>query len=144
MWGSIIGAVTNSVGGYFKGKQELAGAKLKGQLIEIKAESETKLAIAKGKVRMAEEGQMQDFNLDLVAMKNMEKSYKDELILVVFMTPMVLAFIPGMDTYALRGFEVIEKMPEWYQYVLIGMVVVIYGMRGMLEKVLASKIPKFK
>lgn len=144
MWGSIIGAVTNTVGGYLKGKQAIADAKLKGQLVEIKAEAETKLAIAKGQIRMAEEGQMQNFNLDHVAMKNMEKSYKDELILIVFMTPMVLAFIPSMDIYALRGFEVIQQMPEWYQYTLIGMVVVIYGMRGMLEKVLASKIPKFK
>ena len=144
MWGSIIGAVTNTVGGYLKGKQEIAGAKLKGKLVEIEAEAETKLAIAKGKIRMAEDGQMQNFNLDLVAMKNMEKSYKDELILIVFMTPMVLAFIPSMDVYALRGFEVIQQMPEWYQYVIIGMVVVIYGMRGMLEKVLASKIPNFK
>ncbi len=144
MWGSIIGTITKSVGGYFKGKQELAGVKLKGQMKVIEAEAESQLAIAKGKVRMAEEGQMQNFNLDLVAMRNMEKSYKDELILIVFMTPMVLAFIPKMDVYALRGFEVIEKMPEWYQYTLIGMVVVIYGMRGMLEKVLASKIPTLK
>jgi|TARA_R110002096_G_scaffold664_2_gene3907 hypothetical protein len=144
MWGSIIGAVTNTVGGYLKGKQAIAGAKLKGQLVEIEAEAKTKLAIAKGKIRMAEEGQMQNFNLDQIAMKNMEKSYKDELILIVFMTPMVLAFIPSMDIYALRGFEVIQQMPEWYQYTLIGMVVVIYGMRGMLEKIIASKVPTFK
>tara|TARA_B100000795_G_scaffold105752_1_gene78032 strand:+ start:1655 stop:2089 length:435 start_codon:yes stop_codon:yes gene_type:complete len=144
MWGSIIGALSSSVGGYFKGKQELAGAKLKGQLIAIEAEAETTLAIAKGKVRMAAEGQSQNFNLDMVAMQNMEKSYKDEIILIVFMTPMVLAFIPTMDVYALRGFEVISKMPQWYQYTLVGMVVVIYGMRGMLEKVISSKVPKFK
>jgi radical SAM superfamily enzyme with C-terminal helix-hairpin-helix motif len=144
MWGSIIGVVTKSVGGYFKGKQELAGVKLKGQMKVIEAEAESKLAIAKGRVRMAEEGQAQSFNLDLVAMNNMEKSYKDEIILIVFMTPMVLAFIPSMDVYALRGFEVIEKMPQWYQYILIGMIVVIYGMRGMLDKLLSSKVPSLK
>ena len=65
MWGSIIGVVTKSVGGYFKGKQELAGVKLKGQMKVIEAEAESKLAIAKGRVRMAEEGQSQNFNLIL-------------------------------------------------------------------------------
>jgi hypothetical protein len=30
-------------------------------------------------------------------------------------------------------------MPQWYQYIIIGMVVVIYGMRGLLEKVLEKK-----
>jgi hypothetical protein len=144
MWGSIVGTLTSSIGGYFKGKQEIAKATLDAKKIVIKAEAESKLAIAKGRVRMAQDGQSQDYNLDRIAMMNMEKSYKDELILAVFMVPMVLAFIPGMDGYALRGFEVIQQMPEWYQYTLIGMVVVIYGMRGLLEKVLASKIPKLK
>jgi len=74
----------------------------------------------------------------------MEKSYKDEVILAVFLAPMILAFIPGFDQYALRGFEVIQKMPQWYQYIIIGMVVVIYGMRGMLDKFLNSKLPSLK
>ena len=60
------------------------------------------------------------------------------------MTPMVLAFIPGFDQYALKGFEVIKEMPEWYRYTIVGMVVVIYGMRGMLSKLLTSRMPGLK
>jgi|TARA_B110000503_G_scaffold21748_1_gene33344 hypothetical protein len=144
MWGSIIGALVNRVGGHFKGKQELAKVKLEGDKIVIKAKAQTAMAVALSKTKMAEQGQTQSFDLDQIAMNNMEKSYKDEIILIVFMTPMVLAFIPSMDVYALRGFEVIEKMPQWYQYILIGMIVVIYGMRGMLDKLLSSKVPSLK
>ena len=144
MWGSIIGAVTNQVGGYLKGKQELSKVKLEAEKIVIKAKAETELSIAKSKSKMAESGQMQSYDLDRIAMNNMEKSYKDEVILAVFLAPMVLAFIPGFDQYALRGFEVIQQMPQWYQYIIIGMVVVIYGMRGMLDKLLSSKIPSLK
>lgn len=144
MWGSIIGAVTTQVGGFFKGKQELAKVKLEAEKIVIKAKAETELSIAKSKSKMAESGQMQSYDLDRIAMNNMEKSYKDEVILAVFLAPMVLAFIPGFDQYALRGFEVIQQMPQWYQYIIIGMVVVIYGMRGMLDKLLSSKIPSLK
>jgi hypothetical protein len=72
-------------------------------------------------------------------MENMSKSWKDEVILIVFLAPMIMAFIPGLENYALAGFGVMDKMPEWYQYVIIGMIVVIYGLRGLLEKVLAKK-----
>lgn len=144
MWGSIIGAVVNRVGGHFKGKQELAKVKLEADKIVIKAQAETAMAVALSKTKMAELGQTQSFDLDQIAMNNMEKSYKDEFILLVFMIPMILAFIPSMDIYALRGFEVIEKMPQWYQAILIGMIVVIYGMRSMLDKFLSSKMPKLK
>jgi len=144
MWGSIIGALTNQVGGYFKGKQELSKVKLEANKIVIQAKAETEMAIAKSKVKMVEEGQMQNYDLDRIAMQNMESSYKDEFILAVFMVPMILAFIPGLSNYALQGFEVIQKMPTWYQYTLIGMVVVIYGMRGLLEKFLTSRLPKLK
>ena len=125
MWGSIIGAVTTQVGGFFKGKQELAKVKLEAEKIVIKAKAETELSIAKSKSKMAESGQMQSYDLDRIAMNNMGKSYKDEFILAIFMAPMILAFIPGFDQYALRGFEVIQKMPQWYQYTIIGMVVVM-------------------
>ena len=144
MWGSILGAVTNQVGGYFKGKQELSKVKLEAEKIVIKAKAETEMAVAKSKAKMAESGQTQTYDLDRIAMNNMEKSYKDEVILAVFLAPMILAFIPGFDQYALRGFEVIQKMPQWYQYIIIGMVVVIYGMRGMLDKFLNSKLPSLK
>ena len=68
------------------------------------------------------------------------KSWKDELVLVIFLTPMVMAFIPDLADYALQGFEIIEKMPEWYRYVIIGMVIVIYGLRGMAKQLISSKL----
>ena len=144
MWGSIIGALTNQVGGYFKGKQELSKVKLEAEKVIIKAKAETEIAVAKSKAKMAELGQTQNHSLDMIAMQNMEKSYKDEFILAVFIAPMIMAFIPGLDQYALRGFEVIKQMPQWYQYTIIGMVVVIYGMRGMLDKFINSRLPNLK
>ena len=88
---------------------------------------------------MAEAGQTQNYDLDRLAMENMSKSWKDEFILVIFLAPMVMAFIPSLKDSALAGFGVIALMPEWYRYIIIGMVVVIYGLRGLLEKVLENK-----
>ena len=66
MWASILGALTNQVGGFFKGKQELAKVKLEANKIVIKAEAETAMAVALSKAKMVELGQTQSFDLDRV------------------------------------------------------------------------------
>ena len=136
----ILSSLLDLGGTYLKGKQEEAKAKAEATIVGIQAEADIKKAKAISATKRAEAGQEQNYDLDRMAMEQMNKSWKDELILVIFLAPMVLAFIPGMDKYALAGFEVIQKMPEWYQYIIIGMVVVIYGMRGMLEKIIDKKV----
>jgi hypothetical protein len=124
---------------WLEGKNKQAEATVEAKLVEIKAEADIKLAKATAITKMAEAGQAQNYDLDRLAMENMSKSWKDELILVIFLAPMLMAFIPSLKDSALAGFGVIALMPEWYRYIIIGMVVVIYGLRGLLEKVLENK-----
>lgn len=124
---------------WLEGKNKQAEATVEAKLIEIKAEADIKMAKATAITKMAEEGQTQNYDLDRLAMENMSKSWKDEFILIIFLTPMIMAFIPSLSDSALAGFGVIAQMPEWYRYIIIGMVVVIYGLRGLLEKVLEKK-----
>ena len=124
---------------WLDGKNKQAEATVEAKLVEIKAEADIKLAKATAITKMAEAGQAQNYDLDRLAMENMSKSWKDELILVIFLAPMLMAFIPSLKDSALAGFGVIALMPEWYRYIIIGMVVVIYGLRGLLEKVLENK-----
>jgi hypothetical protein len=140
MLGALLGPVAELGKTWMQGKQDAAKAKAEATLIGIRAEAEVTAAKALSATKMAESGQSQDYDLDKIAMQQMEKSWKDELILIIFLAPMVMAFIPGMDGYALAGFVVIAKMPEWYQYTLIGMIVVIYGMRGMVKALANQKI----
>ena len=138
IWNTILG-----IGGkVLEGYQRTQEAKTEAKVAGLKADAEIKQAKALAATKMAEQGQHQDYDLDRLAMENMNKSWKDELILVIFLAPMVLAFIPSMAPYALQGFEVIKQMPEWYQYIIIGMVVVIYGLRGLLTKFLDKRIGK--
>lgn len=129
---------------WLEGKNKVQQAELTAQLVTIQADSDIKKAKALSVTTRAEKGQDQDFDLDKMAMENMEKSWKDELLLLVFLAPMIMAFIPGMDQYALAGFSVVAMMPQWYQYIIIGMVVVIYGLRGLLEKFLSRKFGDMK
>lgn len=144
MLGALLGPVMSLGKTYMEGKQAKAKAQADAAIVSIQSKADIDKAKALSATKMAESGQSQAYDLDRLAMEQMTKSWKDELLLLVFLAPMVMAFIPGMDSYALAGFEVIAKMPEWYQYIIIGMVVVIYGLRGLLEKVLAGKMGKLK
>ena len=127
---------------WLEGRNAVAKAKTDAEMIEIQANADIHKAKALSATKMAEAGQAQDYDLDRIAMEQMSSSWKDEILMIIFLVPMVMAFVPGMESYALAGFGVIEKMPEWYQYVIIGMVVVVYGMRGMVKVMIDKRIPK--
>ena len=138
----IISSLISLGGTFLQGKQDEAKAKAAATIVGIQADADIKKAKAIAATKMAESGQTQNYDLDRLAMEQMSTSWKDEFILVIFLAPMVMAFIPGMDGYALAGFNVIAQMPQWYQYIILGMVVVIYGLRGLLEKFLDRKANK--
>jgi hypothetical protein len=37
---------------------------------------------------------------------------------VVLSIPVIMCFVPGLDQYVFRGFETLQKTPEWFQYFL--------------------------
>ena len=127
--GSIGSAIISGVSGYFKGKQEISKTKLEGDIKVLIAEAEAK-------VKRLERESEQDYDLDRLATENMEKSWKDELILLIWLTPVAMCFIPEYHVYVTNGFASLALVPDWYMGILVGMVVVIYGMRGLLKMVL--------
>ena len=133
MWSSIISGISSVVSKPLETWQRRKLLKEESRAELEKIEAETTKTIAMARLEMAKNGQQQDYDLDRIATENMNNSFKDELILIIFLTPMVLAFVPGMKQHIQAGFEVIEFMPSWYVALIVGMVVVIYGMRGMLK-----------
>lgn len=140
MWqilGNIGSSVVAGVSNYFVSKNEIKKVKIEGEIELIKAKTQAEIT------RLQKESEM-DFDLDKRAMDNMNTSFKDELILIIFLIPCVMSFIPSAQIYVVNGFEALNGTPDWYKYILIGMVVVIYGMRGLLKMVLQLFINKFK
>jgi len=144
MWNVISGALTSLVAKPIEQWQERKTLKVTQKFELLKIEHDTKKAKANALLKMAATGKQQDYDLDKLAMQNMNKSFKDELVLIVFLVPMILAFIPDYAQYALAGFKIIAQMPHWYVGIIIGMVVVIYGLRGLLKTYLERKptLPK--
>ena len=133
---TLGGSLISGVSTYFTDKQKIKKAKVEGEVKIIIAEAEAK-------VKMAELGQIQTYNLDMIATKNMAKTWKDDIVFYIFLVPMVLSFIPNMQPYVVDGFSALDGTPEWYRYILIMMIVVIFGMRGLARDVLKIIINKF-
>jgi len=113
--GGLIGPVTELVGGVIKNRQEIGKAKQTAKLEQIKsgAEWESKMAAASG------------------------ASWKDEFWTVVLAVPvfMVGYAIAMNDTSVIErvklGFEALNSLPEWYQYLLFLAVSASFGIRGV-------------
>ena len=135
--GSIGSAIIGGVSDYFKGKNEIKKVQVEADKLLIMAEAESKAK------RLEREAEM-DYDLDRIAMQNMDKTWKDEVILVIWLTPVVMSFIPEWQPYVVAGFASLALVPDWYMYILIGLVTVIYGMRGLLKMALQIIGSKFK
>ena len=140
MVGGIVtlgSAIISGISGYFKDKHEIKKVQVEADKLLIMAEAESK---AKRLERESE----QDYDLDKIAMIAMDKSWKDELILLIWLTPVVMCFIPEYHVYVTNGFASLALVPDWYMYILVGMITVIYGMRGMLKMALQIIGSRFK
>ena len=120
MFQALIGPIANLAGTWFQNKLEKTKADGQAKVAEAKARASVAEQVAAGKVKW--EGKMADATND---------SWKDELALVVLLTPAILVFIPGMREYVREGFEVLATLPDWYQYLLYIAISASFGIKGV-------------
>jgi len=143
LFSSIVGPIADLGKTYLSGKNDIAKAKQAAAIIGLKAEADVKVAGVRAANKLADNGQTQEFNLDLVAMQQMEKSFLDEVMIALLLIPIAASFL-GYQTEITAAFESFAAMPEWYQYLVIGVYVVKFGMRGMLTKLMSGKFSGVK
>jgi len=142
-WLSFLEPITSLGNTYLEGRNNIAKAKSEATIISIAAEADVKVASAKAAHKLADSGQTQDFNLDLVAMKQMESSYLDEIMISLLLVPLAASFL-GYQAEVTAAFESFAAMPDWYQWLVIGVYVVKFGMRGLLTKLVSGKLGSIK
>ena len=140
-WLSFLNPIAGLGKTYLEGKNNVA--KSAAAIVGIQAEADVKVAGARAANKLADEGQTQDFNLDLVAMKQMDKSLLDEIMIALLLIPIAASFV-GYQAEVTAAFESFAVMPEWYQYLVIGVYVVKFGMRGLLTKLVTGKLGNMK
>ena len=128
---AIIGGIT----GYFKDKNEI-------KKVEVEAEKMLVLAKAEAEANKMKRESEQDYDLDKLSMIAMEKSWQDEFLLILFSIPLAMCFFPDYRQYVEDGFKTLKIIPEWFMYIYVAMIVVIYGLRGLLRMFLQLMIDK--
>ena len=94
---------------------------------------ERKTAESKGKARVAVAKAEGDINWDIEQAKASNASWKDEYLCVLVSIPLICAWIPGLENHIQRGFEVLERMPQWYQAILLLAFSASFGYRGLMK-----------
>jgi len=142
-WLSFLNPIASLGGTYLEGKNQVAKAKSEAAIVSIKADADVKVAGAKAAHKLADSGQTQEYNLDLVAMQQMDKSFLDEIMIALLLVPIAASFL-GYQAEVTAAFESFASMPDWYQYLVLGVYIVKFGMRGLLTKLMSGKLSGIK
>jgi hypothetical protein len=107
---------------WFDGQQKKSEAKVQAEVALKQAEAE----VFKRKATS-------EADWDLEAMRGSQGSWKDEVLLVVFLVPFLASFIGPLQPYVVAGFGILADTPEWYRYSLGVMVAASFGVRNFMK-----------
>ena len=116
---ALIGPIANLASNWMSSKVE-----------KVKADGQAKVAEAKARASVAEKVATGEVQWEKSMADATDNSWKDEFALTVLLLPAILVFIPSMTEYVRVGFEVLNTLPEWYQYLLFIAISASFGIKG--------------
>ena len=112
--------IASAVLGFVKGLISPATEIVKGWQARKSAKLEGDLAITAARttsiVNRLETKQAGDIAWENLSID--KSGWKDEFFTIVLSIPAILCFVPGMVEYVRSGFDVLNGMPDWYQWML--------------------------
>ena len=117
---ALIGPIANLASSWMDSKVE-----------KVKADGQAKVAQAKAKAVVAEKVATGEVAWEKSMADATDSSWKDEFALVVLLAPAILVFVPSMTEYVRTGFEILNTLPDWYQYLLFIAVSSSFGIKGV-------------
>ena len=128
----LLAPVTDLIKEPLKGWQErkTIATKSKTRVAELNAEA----AVANGqaKLELAKNGQAIQADWDSTAQEQMKFSWKDEVLMLVIMTPFVGSFIPGVQDYVKDGWVYVATAPSWWTFSFLGIIAAVFGLRWLI------------
>ena len=116
---AILGPVANLASSWLQGKADANAAAAKLKLTE---------AESKAKILLSKETSTADW--ERIMAQGTQNSIKDEFVTVIVLIPVVLCFIPGLEQVVKNGFDRLNDLPEWYQYLVYVVCLAAVGIRG--------------
>ena len=113
----------------------LVGEVIKGwvgmKTTKYKAAGERAMALAKVEA-----------DYDLEALRAQKDSWKDEVFLYVFLSPLVVAWFNPEK--AMQWVDFVSALPAWFQFMLIGMMAAVFGLRWYVKNQNMKIVKGFK
>lgn len=116
----LTGGPVEMVGEYLIKKQEAK------QALKL-AKLEGKTAVEKAKAEAAAKRQEHIASWEMEQIRN--SGWKDEFVLLTISYPVYASFVPKLQDYVAKGFEVLGTTPTWYMGIVITVYLAIYGVR---------------
>ena len=152
IWDKVMGifkGVTEIIKEPIKGWQERKTIKTKSDVAIAQTKADALLEQARAAVEMAKAGQVIEADWDTNAQKQMQFSWKDEFLMVLLFSPVVMlfgsAFLENIEfqNKIIGAVKALEQFPMWYVTMLLGIVAAVYGLRWLIAPI-ASKMMKGK
>ena len=112
--GSLLTGVPQAVADYFNTKQVLEAKALQQKM-------EYEEAVHTRKIELIKAGLHADATWEIEQIR--ASGWKDEYVLIILSIPLIMCFIPGLDSFVAAGFASLQNTPSWYQF----LVPVIFG-----------------
>ncbi len=132
-WFNIFGAIADAVAKPLVEwqKRKRLKAELEAKLLE--KEADAKLKMIDAQIELARQGKKIEADWDLNAQKQMQNSWKDEYLLFLLTLPIIGSFIPKVQDDVVRGWEYVDKAPDWYVFSFLGVVAATFGLRWLIR-----------
>jgi len=109
----------------------LASSFIEGQVSKQKAKATLAQTEAEAKAEIMKTAATHDSKWELIMAEGTKNSWKDELVTIVVLIPVILVFIPGMEEVVKNGFDRLNELPDWYQYLVFLVCSAALGIKGL-------------
>ena len=117
---ALIPIVGELAGGWLKGKAEKQVAKNKVAVAKAEAEAEVMKVAA-----------THEAGWEKVMAEASKDSWKDEAWTILFIAIIAMCFIPPLQPFVERGFDALDKTPDWFQWAMYASIAASFGLRGL-------------
>ena len=109
----------------------LASSVIEGQISKSKAKATLAQTEAEAKAEVMKTAATHDSKWELIMAESTKSSIRDEIVTIVVPIPVILVFIPGMEEVVKNGFDRLNELPDWYQYLVFLVCSAALGIKGV-------------
>lgn len=109
--------------------------KVEAELKQLDRDHEVNMKKLDTASKLAEKGIQIEADWDTNAQNDAKTSWKDEYLMLIFSFPLILAFIPYTQEAVVKGFDTLNRTPDWYMMLVLGIVASVFGLRWLVSSI---------